>query len=189
MSVVRNCWKIPLFSPDNKSIKKIIRASNSLWKDALEIWVRSCFRPVDTLCLENALLVAMEKGPPCSPRGASHQVHLSASISPSVSSSGDLPPFNLSLHMQKQTQTHLLSQTFLPAQFWGKKHGLNGNALPTSIQRGECAYLSPNTVLKKRSLSLIAFGIYSNDLPRRVLRCQGFFISNISPNRIFVRIG
>lgn len=35
----------------------------------------------------------------------------------------------------------------------------------------------------KKSPSLIAFGIYSNDLPRRVLRCQGFFISNISPKQ------
>lgn len=59
----------------------------------------------------------------------------------------------------------------------------------TSIQRGECAYLSPNTVVKKKKVFLIAFGIYSNDLLRRVLRCQGFFISNISPNKIFVKIG
>lgn len=102
--------------------------------------------------------------------------------------------------MQEGTVLVLLTQTFLHCgpssakHFWfffiRKKHGVNGSSvnLQTIIQRGECAHLSANTVVKK-SLSLIAFGIYSNDLLRRVLRCQGFFISNIFPNKIFVKIG
>lgn len=83
-----------------------------------------------------------------------------------------------------------LQQNIFGSFFIRKKHGVNGSSvnLQTIIQRGECAHLSANTVVKK-SLSLIAFGIYSNDLLRRVLRCQGFFISNIFPNKIFVKIG
>lgn len=85
----------------------------------------------------------------------------------------------------------IFSKQFLGFCFcFCKKHGVNGNPvnLQTIIQRGERAHLSANTVVKK-SLPLIAFGIYSNDLLRRVLRCQGFFISNIFPNKIFVKIG
>lgn len=130
-------------------------------------------------------------------RGSIFLPPIPPSVSSSAATSGDFPCFNFSLHMQKiqANRIPIPFPTLSPGppaadQFWGKKLGVNGKSvnLQTSLQRGQCAYLSPNTMVKK-SLALIVFGIYSNDLPRRVLRCQGFSISNISPNKIFVKIG
>lgn len=163
--VVRNCKKIPLFFPNHEATKKIVSVGNTLWKDLLQICAGSSFRPVDTICLEKALLVAVERGSPVfSGRRFPPQVNISASsfppgVSCSAATSGDFPHFNFSLHVWKikANQNPPPAPTTSPSppaadQFWGQKRGVNGNAvnLQTSVQRGERAYLSPNTLVKKK---------------------------------------
>lgn len=173
MAVVRNYKNIPLFP----LIMRVSKRSSDLsavfekmlwkyeWGAVSDLLIPYAWRKPWWWLSESILLVLLEELPTRS--------IFPLPVSLSVSSSMDFPP---------------PVPTISPSPILRQERGVNGNALQTSIQRGECAYLSPNTVPKKKSLSLIAFGIYSNDLPRRVLRCQGFFISNISPNRIFVRI-
>lgn len=78
------------------------------------------------------------------------------STSSSAANSEDFPHFKFSLQMQwikiNQTPTPVPALSPAPAaaaQFWGKKQRINGNSadLQTSTQRGDCAYLSPNTVV------------------------------------------
>lgn len=163
---VRNWEKIHLFSPDHETFKKIIR----VWQQHL----RMCFGNFhgELFQTRGRFLLGANPDDACG-RGSS---------SPSWRRGPVLVPL---------AQSFLHCSPSAADKFFVKKHGVNGNSvnLQTIIQRGKCVYLSANTVVKKKGLSLIAFGIYSNDLPRRALRCQGFFISNIFPNKIFVKIG
>lgn len=152
--------KILLFSPNHKTIKNFIRVGNSLWKDVLENWVGSCFRPADTLCLEKALLMAVDRGSSLlSWRRFPPQVNISASSFLLCCHLWGFPSFQFFTSRAKNNRKPKPSSvpTISPSppatdQFWGKQRGVNGNSvnLQTSIQRGECAYLSLNTVVKKK---------------------------------------
>lgn len=140
-----------------------------------------------TLCLEKALLMVIGKHPPCSPGGASHQVHLSAPSFPQCFLLWGLPSFQS--FTSKPNPNPSPVPAISPSPILKPERGLTATLYKQAFRGENVPIYLLIQCLKKKSLSLIAFGIYSNDLPRRVLRCQGFFISNISPNRIFVRIG
>lgn len=124
---VRNWKKSHLFSPNHKTFEKIIR----VWQQRLRMYFGN-FHGELFQTREDFLLGA-------NPDDASGR----GSSSPSWRRGPVLIPL---------TRLFLHCSPSAADKFFVKKHRVNGNSvnLQTIIQRGECAYLSANTVVKKK---------------------------------------